>query len=116
LKLDGQGAYVDAGKGLQFDFTNAFSFGCWTKFKDQGGALLSKMDDAAGFRGFDLLIEGGKPTVHLINKWPENAIKVTAKQALPKDIYQHVFAVYDGSRKAAGVRIYANGKEFAVGG
>ena len=113
LKLDGQGAYVEAA-GIEFDFTNAFSWGCWTKFKDKGGALLSKMDDGANFRGFDLLIEEGKPTVHLVNKWPENAIKVTAKTALPKDVYQHVFAVYDGSRKAKGLKIYANGKELPL--
>ena len=44
----------------------------------------------ADFRGFDFLIEEGKPTVHIINKWPENGLKVTAKQPLPKDIYQHI--------------------------
>jgi hypothetical protein len=114
LKLDGQGAYIEAGREIAFDDTNAFSFGCWTKFKDKGGAILSKMDDAADFRGFDLLIEEGKPTVHIISKWPDNAIKVTAKQALPKDLYQHIFVTYDGTRKAKGVKVYANGKEIPL--
>ncbi|MDB6031472.1 MAG: Planctomycete cytochrome, partial [Verrucomicrobiales bacterium] len=114
LKLDGQGAYIEAGREIAFDYTNAFSFGCWTKFKEKGGAILSKMDDGADFRGFDLLIEEGKPTVHIISKWPDNAIKVTAKQALPKDIYQHIFVTYDGSRKAKGVKVYANGKEIPL--
>ena len=42
LKLTGRGATVEAGHEIAFDVTNAFSFGCWTKFKDKGGAHLKQ--------------------------------------------------------------------------
>ena len=111
LQLDGEPShYVDAGQALSFDQTNTFSYGAWTKIKEQGGALLSKMDEAAAFRGFDLLAEDGKLVVHLVHTWPNNAIKAITQEATPKDAWFHALVTYDGSSKASGVKIYVNGK------
>ena len=47
---------------------------------------------------------GGKVSVHIIHKWQENAIKVTTKESVEADQWHHIFATYDGSSKAAGIR------------
>src|SRR5205085_431602 len=70
----------------------------------------SRMDDAAGFRGWDLYLSGGKAYVHLISSWDKNAIRVNAKSAIDLNRWHHLFVTYDGSNKAKGVRLYVDGK------
>ena len=110
FKFDGKGEFLDAGQAVALEATNAFSFGAWAKFDPKGGAILSKMEDGPGFRGFDLLVEEGKLAVHLINTWPDNGLKVQTKDAFSKDFWHHIMVVYDGSKKAAGLKIYVDGK------
>ena len=73
--------------------------------------ILSRMNSAAGERGFDLTFENGPVSVHLIHNWPANALKVQTKSQVARDRWTHVFATYDGSSKAAGVRIFFDGIE-----
>ncbi|HEX6960219.1 MAG TPA: DUF1553 domain-containing protein, partial [Lacipirellula sp.] len=54
--------------------------------------------------------EGRRIGAHIINKWPENALKAVTKDQLPADQWVHVAFVYDGSRKAAGLKVYVNGQ------
>jgi hypothetical protein len=91
------------------DRTNAFSYGAWVKFDGKSGSVLSRMEAAPGFKGFDLIYDG-RFNVHLINKWPDNAVKVKTKDSFPQGQWMHVLATYDGTSKAGGVRIYVNGK------
>ena len=112
LKLDGS-SYVDLGDQGRFERTDAASYGGWVKIPKNGsGALIARMDDGNSYRGFDCLITGGKIAPHIINTWPTNAIKVNSKKALEADKWQHVMVTYDGSSKAAGVKIYVNGENW----
>jgi hypothetical protein len=48
--------------------------------------------------------------VHIVDKWSDNAIKVTTRDAVLKPgEWQHVFMTYNGSGKANGIQIYING-------
>ncbi len=112
LKFDGSN-WVDLGDLGDFQRTDAFSYGGWVKPQKNGhGALLARMDDKNAFRGFDLLCGDNRIEVHIINTWPTNALKVTTKKALKADKWQHVFATYDGSSKASGVKVYVDGEEY----
>jgi hypothetical protein len=72
-------------------------------------AVASRMGDK--FRGWDLWIEQGKrPGVHLVDRWPESAIKVVTQKPIPQSKWTHVTITYDGSRKAKGIKIYLDGK------
>jgi hypothetical protein len=116
LKLDGgDKSFVTARSPVDFERTDAFSYGCWVKQNNRGlGALLAKMDDAQAKRGFDLFVADGKLFFHLIHSWPDHALRVVSKAKLPKDEWVHVFATYDGSSKPAGVKLYVDGKEVSV--
>ncbi len=95
-----------------FERTNQFSYAVWVKRSDdKSGSVFARMHDGNGHRGWDLWIEGGRPAVHLVHKWPEDAVKVVGKKELPKDKWSHVCVTYDGSSKAGGLRIYVNGEE-----
>jgi hypothetical protein len=68
------------------------------------------MEKSPGFRGFDLFFAEEKFQVHLITAWPDNAVKVRTKDKVPKNQWVHVLVTYGGSTKAAGVKVYVNGR------
>ena len=110
LDFDGN-TYVALDSAPTFDSDTPFSIGVWANPTAKTGmALLSKMDDAAAYRGYDLLFEDGKVVVHLIHRWADNAIKVSTKNPVTPNAWHHVLVTYNGSKKAAGLKIYVDGK------
>jgi hypothetical protein len=100
---------ADAG---DFERHQPFTVATWVKTARRGnvGALFARMDVAANqHRGWDFWMENDKVGMHIISKWPDDALKVTTKQVLQPNQWYHVLASYDGSGKAAGVRVYING-------
>jgi hypothetical protein len=73
-------------------------------------AVLSKMVEDSAFRGFDLYLGEGKVLVHLIHAWEKDAVRVNTKGDLAFEGLRHVFVTFDGSGKAAGVKVYVDGK------
>lgn len=94
------------------EWNRPFTFAAWMKIpKGGGGFLFTRMDAAdKNHRGFDFGTDAGKPGLHLIHSWGSNALKVYAKQALEPDAWHHVVITGDGSGKAAGTRLYVDGK------
>jgi mono/diheme cytochrome c family protein len=109
FRTEGKG-HIDVGEHFGFEKNEAFSASAWLRFKGEGGAPFGKMEAAPNYRGWDLQLEGGRPVVHLIHQWPNEVILVRARDALPADKFQHVAFTYDGSGKAAGVKIFVNGR------
>jgi hypothetical protein len=101
-------AIEDAGD-LEKD--QAFSFGAWVRLPrgGMGGAIAARMDDQHDFRGWDLWMENGRVGAHLIHRYPGDWIKVVSRAPVPVGQWVHVFVTYDGSAKAAGVRVHVNG-------
>ncbi len=104
---------LDLGKLGDFELNDEFSFGVWTRTakNNADGAIIARMDEQAGHRGWDLSQLSNSFQVHLVSSWPENAIRVEA----PKDVvkpgeWHHVFVSWDGSGQASGVRMYIDGK------
>ena len=63
----------------------------------------------AGSRGYELLLEEGRVAFGLHHMWPGNSMKVRTKTPLALNEWSHVTVTYDGSSRAAGVRIYIDG-------
>ena len=79
------------------------------------GAVFSRMDKAEGYRGWDFFLTAGKPTVHIVDQWPDKALKVTTKEALKPGRWHHVMAVFDGTRKGAdAITVFINGRKAEV--
>ncbi len=105
----GADSQIDLGQAVAFDRERAFSVSMWVR-PDSAGALFSKMDDANGFRGIDTLVsDKGVLAVHIVNAWDQNAIRVTSERSLRMNQWSHVGVTYDGSSKAAGLKIFVNG-------
>jgi hypothetical protein len=109
----GPDSLIESGAVGDFDRTQNYSVSVWIKLANANvnGAIVSRMDDRPeGFyRGWDLWLDGGRPAAHLIHKWPDNAIKVSTKNPLKPGQWHHIVLVYDGSSKAAGLRLYVDG-------
>ena len=116
LELDGtEDSFIVSDRAPSFERSDSFSYGAWVKRGENStGAILARMDDTNSLRGFDLLLSDGKLHLHLIHAWPGNALRVVTQQAIAKDSWTHVFATYDGSSKASGVKLYVNGKEASL--
>ncbi|MFV0443272.1 MAG: DUF1553 domain-containing protein [Planctomycetaceae bacterium] len=108
------GATFDLGELGDFERQQPFSYGAWIRIGNQNasGAILARMDEKAGHRGWDLWQEGRKVAVHIIDAWPGNALKVvTRNDVLKPREWIHVFATYDGSGTIGGLKIYVNGAQ-----
>ncbi|MFN0198707.1 MAG: DUF1553 domain-containing protein [Planctomycetaceae bacterium] len=98
-------------KSFDFERTDAFSFGCWVHpVSPSAGCVLSKVDDEQFIRGFDLIIEKGKAAIHLNHRAESDAIQVKSVRPIAVNQWQHIAVTYDGSSRAAGLRIYLNGE------
>src|SRR5262249_44000290 len=116
LAFDGRETDAQTAPPFRPERTDTFSYGGWVRPRgtEGGGAGLSVVDDARRFRGFDLLLVKGKVEVHLVHEWPNDAVKVISRVAVPPDAWSHVFVSYDGSGKAQGLKLFLDGRPLPV--
>ncbi|MES2437999.1 MAG: DUF1553 domain-containing protein [Verrucomicrobiota bacterium] len=102
-----------------YEADQKFSASMWTQLRLKtsnsntgNGSLIARMGDASmdGHRGWDMFIDGENLVVHIINHWPDRAIRVNAG-GIPRGEWVHLGFSYDGSGKAEGVKLYVNGQE-----
>lgn len=94
-----------------FEKDQPFSYSVWVyPTKNLDGSLFSRMDDAHDYRGWDLFLEGGKPAIHIINKWPDDALKLASQKPIVANRWNHIAITYDGSAKVSGIKIYIDGQ------
>jgi hypothetical protein len=116
------------GHGFHFDGFNAvniaavpelhrqdpFSFGIWVKpSRVHPRAVVahrSRSGVDSAMRGFELILEENRPSFALVHFSPGNEIRIAATEALPVNEWTHVTATYDGSSRAAGLKLYLNGR------
>ena len=110
IQLNGKDQRLDLGRTWQSDSEAAFTLSAWAFFQGGVGAIITQLDETNHFRGVDLTINDGMVEVHLVDTWPDNAIKVTTKEKVAGDEWHHVAVTYDGSRKAEGVAVYIDSK------
>lgn len=107
----GGATHIELGELGKLNETQPFAISVWVQPKStQAMAILSKMDEANHFRGYDLLLEGGKVAMHIVHRWPDNAIKVSTQTALTPDAWHHIVVSYEGSRSADGLKIFVDGQ------
>ncbi|MGL6073670.1 MAG: DUF1553 domain-containing protein [Fimbriiglobus sp.] len=95
-----------------FEFDQKFSYGAWVQVPQRGqtGGVIAKMDQANEYRGWDLWLENGRFSAHIVDSWPAKAIKITTSNSFDANKWHHVFVTYDGSKKAEGLRIFVDGE------
>ncbi|WP_439621590.1 DUF1553 domain-containing protein [Gemmata sp.] len=95
-----------------FDRSQPFAVSAWVAIagRNNNGAILARMDEASAFRGWDVWIQADKIGTHVINSYPQDAVKVVAKKPLTPGKWTHVTVAYDGTGKSGGIKIYYDGE------
>jgi len=101
---------LDYGEQFGFEKDQSFSVSAYLSLTPKGGSPFGKMDKTKDVRGWDVEFKGLRPTIHLIHKFPEECIQVQPEKDLPANTFTHLAFTYDGSGKAAGVKLYVNGE------
>lgn len=110
VQFDGE-ARLEFGDLVDPQADQPFTLSVWVK-RNRDGAICSKMDGNNDYRGCDVLVQGdGKVAIHLISKWPSNAIKVVTERSLPENQWTALALSYDGSSKATGLSVYFQGHQ-----
>lgn len=113
LSFEGDNGGGMAGVG-EFSRTDPFSLSVWVLLRSSldEGVVLHRTRSAleAAHRGYEITIEKDHAVFRLSHFWPGNAIGIQAKEELPVGEWFHLAATYDGSSKAAGMRLYIDGK------
>ncbi len=114
--LDGK-RFITCGDVGNFGFFDKFTLAAWVNPHGPNGTLLSRMavqaEDSAfpsDSEGYSVHLVGGRLQVHLTKRWLDDALRVETEAPLALDRWQHVAVVYDGSRVAAGVSVYVDGR------
>jgi hypothetical protein len=109
---------IQAGKAIEFkdvgdfDRTQPFAISAWVSItkRNQTGAIVGRMDEGNAYRGWDLWVQNDKIGMHVINAYPQDAVKVVARNPLPAGKWTHVTVAYDGTGKSGGLKVYYDGE------
>ncbi len=110
--LQPQGGIAEFHDAGDFEKDQPFTCAVWLKAPaaDTSAAIAARMDDTNGYRGWDFWMQRRQLGMHIVNKWSDNALKVVGKSQIKANEWVHVAVTYDGSGKAAGVKVYYNGQ------
>lgn len=109
IDLSGE-RFIDAGEAAAFNEGQELSFGAWVMPRSlRGMAILSKMDEDMSYVGYDLYMDGGRFQADLSGRLLDDAIRVETVESYALNRWHHVLVTYDGSKFAAGVKIYVDG-------
>ncbi|MFO0901573.1 MAG: DUF1553 domain-containing protein [Pirellulales bacterium] len=109
-RFHGAGA-VELGDVGGFGYLEPFSISIWVRpERDHGGTLVSKMTDVPQGDGYSLVLQQGKLQLNFVKRWLDDALRLESAEPLAADAWQHLLVVYDGTRGAAGVQLYVDGR------
>ncbi len=112
--LLGRAAKFDATGHLEarlegFDLDAPWTLGFWLNADGSLSCPLSLIEPEGRRRGIEVIWQKGRIQVNLVHRWGADAIEVATVEALPSKAWHHLVIVHDGSRKAAGLRVYFDG-------
>lgn len=117
LRLDGD-VYLDLGQNGVFRKSEPFTVGIRVHIPKalKEGVILhkSQAERLYNFRGYHLYLKNDRLELNMAHTAPSDAITKISKQPLPKDQWVQLTVTYDGSSKAAGLKLYVNGQEAAM--
>ena len=112
---------VSFGNVGSFDTADKFSLAVWLRpSSNLPMAALQKIEDTETRRGYELLYDdialigiqrfAARLTIRLTSRWPSSAIQIRTRKRLAMGEYHHIAVTYDGTGRAAGLKLYVNGK------
>lgn len=112
-------SHIDLGKDVAFfERHQPFSFALWFRIDEPGasGPLVTRSGGLFnGNRGYELILrKDGTFTAGLHHVFPDNSIEVETTTPVSAGEWHHVAFTYDGSSRAAGIRLFIDGRPAAT--
>ena len=113
--------HASLGNSGDFDTGDEFAIAFWAKAASATPmALLHKVEDAENRRGWEIAVDqtenigdqkrGHHVIIRLVHEWPDNAIELKTLKRIRQTVFHQISLNYDGSGKAAGLRLFVDGK------
>jgi len=113
LRFDDSSGVVFPGQG-RFTRSDAFSFSMWVKLPLVHGRVViihrTAMTPDAGLQGYEISLENGRVAFGLYHDWAGDSAKVVAGKVPIPGEWCHLAVTYDGSSRAAGMKVFLNGE------
>lgn len=110
VKFDGT-QYIEFADPQPMERDRAFTVSVWIHpGSSPQGCVVSKQDSDANGRGLEILWYKSQPRINLAHRYGSDGIEVVAKDKFPSGQWRHLVVTYDGSSKAAGLKVYVDGK------
>jgi hypothetical protein len=97
-----------------FDRHQPFSFGLWFRIEKPGtsGPLVTRSGGVMnGNRGYEVMLRAdGTFTAGLHHVAPDNSLEIETTKPVTMKEWHHLALTYDGSSRAAGVRVFLDGQ------
>ena len=97
---------------VKFDRADAFSFSFYLHSNYEGPymSVLNNLGSKGNnYPGYEIAIIDGYPAARLVHSFPARLIHVRGTKKLERGAWNHFTFTYDGSGKAAGIRLYHDG-------
>jgi hypothetical protein len=99
---------------LPIEADEAWTIGLWVQPTASLAGVLSKIEPTGDRRGFEIIWAKGQLQINLVDRWVVSAIEVVNQSPIKRVDWSHVIVSYDGSGKAAGLRVFADGLELPL--
>lgn len=114
--LDGVNDYIQLDNKDPYDFGRADKFSISVNYKgsDTKGSIISKINAANNFKGYELYIDNNKLVgliSHELTSSVKNYIKKTSSVNVNDDTWHILVMTYDGSSALSGLKLYVDGVE-----
>ncbi len=113
VRFDDDYDYLELTEAGLFERTDAFTASIWLRMEQSGDytkILGNAFHKNTYWRGWELFVDSlSRFSVRLIHAKPHNYIHVRTDQAVGTGEWTHVAVTYDGSSRAAGLRLYIGG-------
>ena len=106
--------HLPAYKIAYFERYEPFAVSFWLKLPQQYdlAAVFHCSDPRRyGYQGYDLMLKNNRLNFRINHAFPHDAISILGKEVLQTGRWYHVAVSYDGSSKAAGAKIFLDGKQ-----
>ena len=115
--LVGEAAVFDGTQHVEFPADTPLSadqpwtLSLWVRPSNSLVCLLAKIDPAGDRTGVEVLWAKGQIQINLVDRWVASALEVQTRDPVRRGDWTHLVLTYDASRRAAGLRVYADGRE-----
>lgn len=94
-----------------FDADRPWTISAWLRPAGSLSCVWSKIEPTDQRRGIELIWQKGRLQLQLVHRWGVDEIAATTREPMSANEWHHVLVSYDGTRKAKGLSVIADGRE-----